>query len=325
MKKIISLLLITLVFSCKNDKSKTTSIDTINIVQEWFANANYAGEVVAQHRFDSINNIDLKIIEGSYEIDPIKMVLANEAQIGVAGADKVLVANDKGADLVVFGVVNPISPVCFVSLKEKNINSVNDFKGNNIGVLTGTATEYVYRSLLEKEGIKSSELNETEISFDLNTFINKMYDVRPAFIFDEPVSLDNQNIAYNILEPSNYGINFLGTVYFCKREYLEKNKELIQRLTNTLISGWDYALVNNEDAINYLKKSFPSIDEKRELASLKKGITYFKGDNSKQLYAVMNKWEEMAISLKKLNVIKEFKPKYIDYSFINKYYNVEGN
>lgn len=325
MKKIIYLFIIVLTFSCKNNSSKKTENDSVNLVQAWFANANYAGEVVAQHKFDSIYNIDLNIIEGSYEIDPIKMVLTGEAEIGVAGADKVLVANDKGADLVVFGVINPVSPVCFVSLQKKNINSVTDFAGNKIGVLTGTATEYVYRSLLEKEGIISSELNEVEISFDLNTFLNETYDVRPAFIFDEPVSLDFQSINYNILEPSEYGVNFLGTVYFCKRDYLENNKDLIQRLTNSLIKGWEFALDNNDESVSYLKKSFPSVDEKRELASLKKGISYFEGDNSKQLYAVMTKWNEMSESLKKLNVIKEFKAQDIDYSFVNKYYDVESN
>lgn len=327
MKKLSIIILLSFsVFGCKKElKKDSEKLITVKIVQEWFANANYAGEVVAQHKYDSINKINIEIIEGSYEIDPIKMVLSGEAQIGVAGADKILVANDKGADLVVFGVVNPISPVCFVSLKENNIITAKDFKGKNIGVLTGTATEYVYRSLLKKEGLDPSELKESEISFDLNTFINKIYDVRPAFIFDEPVSLDKQKIEYNVLEPSKYGIKFLGTVYFCKRSYLNGNKQVLQDLTNSLIQGWDFALKNNNEAIEYLKLSFPSIDKERELSSLKKGINYFKGDENKQLFANMKKWEEMALSLEDLKVINKFDSKNIDYSFINNYYNVKGN
>lgn len=324
MKKIIYFLLFAGIVSCKNEKTNTSGLDKIDIIQEWFANANYAGEVVAQHKYDSINKIELNIIEGSYEIDPIKMVLTEEAEIGVAGADKVLVANDKGADLVIIGVINPISPVCFISLEGSDINTPEDFKGKKIGVLTGTATEYVYRSMLDKQDINSSELNEIEISFDLNTFINKTYDVRPAFIFDEPVSLDFQDVEYNVIEPSQYGVSFIGTVYFCKREYLENNKELLHRITSTLISGWEDALTNNKEAIDYLKMSFPSIDKKRELASLKKGISYFKGDKSKQLYANMNKWTVMVNSLKRLKVIDDFYDEEIDYSFVNKYYDVES-
>lgn len=327
MKKITIVLLTSLlVLACKEGvKKDSTKHTTVKIVQEWFANANYVGEVVAQHKYDSINKINIEIIEGSYEVDPIKMVLSGEAQVGVVGADKILVANDKGADLVVFGVVNPISPVCFVSLKESNITTAKDFKGKNIGVLTGTATEYVYRSLLKKEGLDISDIKETEISFDLNTFINKMYDVRPAFIFDEPVSLDKQKIEYNVLEPSKYGINFLGTVYFCKRSYLNENKQVLQSLVTSLIQGWKYALENNTEAINYLKLSFPTIDKERETASLGKGINYFRGDNNKQLFATMQKWEEMATFLEDLKVIKKFNSKNVDYSLINNHYNVKGN
>lgn len=323
MKKVyIIIITIVFLFSCADKKNKQkTSTDTVKIIQEWFANANYAGEVVAQHKYDSINHIDLEIIEGSYEIDPIKMVLTGDAQIGVAGADKILVANDKGANLVVFGVVNPISPVCFLSLEKNKIKTIKDFKNKKIGVLTGTATEYVYRSLIDKEHISPKELEEIEISFDLNTFINNQYDVRPAFIFDEPVSLDFQNIKYNVLKPSDYNVNFLGTVYFCKKNFLMNNKDLIQRITKTLIQGWKDAIENNEEAIVYLGKSFPQIDSRRELASLKKGIVYFKGDDNKQLFATKEKWNEMAKELKRLKIITEFNQSLIDYSFINSYYN----
>lgn len=323
MKNIIVYLIIGLVglYSCKDKNSKEQlSRKAPTIVQEWFANANYAGEIVALEKFDHQYDIDLSIIEGSYEIDPIKMVLSNEAEIGVAGADKVLVANDKGAELVIIGVINPISPTCFLSLKEHNVKSPSDWQSLKIGVLSGTATEYVYRALLHKFNFDGSKLNEIEVSFDLNSFINKQYDVRPAFIYDETVSLDNQNISYDIIKPNEFGVNFLGTVYFCKRKYLEENPKVVKKVIYSLIEGWEYALENQSETINLLKNNFPSIDTEREKASLSKAEPYFVGDDDMHLFADSERWDGMVETLKRLEVISKFDSNDINYSFVKDYY-----
>jgi integrase len=59
------------------------------------------------------------------------------------------------------------------------------------------------------------------------------YDVRPAFIYDEPVSLEQQSIAYEVIDPAQYGVHFTGTVYFTRRDVLEAKRPLAQALVTT--------------------------------------------------------------------------------------------
>lgn len=315
----------TFVYSCNTNINKN-EIKTITVRQEWFPNANYAGELVAAKEFAQKENIHIKIEPGSDIIDPIRLVLSGRNDFGVVGADKVLLANEKGANLVVVGVINYNSPTCFLALEGKNIKTPKDFEGKTIGILTGTATEYVYRALMRKVGVDKEKLKEIEVSFDLATFYAGHYDVRPAFIYDEPVSLDAQNLKYTIINPSDYGISFIGTVYFTTRKMVEEQPEIVQSFINALAKGWEKAIQEPSLAIEYLKAYDNNINFERELKSLKKGLPFFLGYNSKVLYADMLHWNEMANTMIELGLLNSSDVNNsVNMSFISNYHDKKDN
>lgn len=324
----ISILLVC--FSCGNNKSKNdagnqttkeANFPKVSIRQEWFPNSNYCGVVYAKEKFAKLNNIDLEIVPGADNIDPVKMVISGENDFGDAGADRVIEAISKGADLVIIGVVNLNSPTCFISKKDKNIKTPYDFENHTVGILTGTNTEYIYKALVKKLNLNQRKIKEIEVPFDLGTFLLDQYDVRPAFIYDEPVSLDLKNIQYDIIEPKIYDISFLGTVYFTRREVIKNNPELVQSFINSVADGWKASLLYPETAIKYLKQYDKDIDENRELNSLIKGKDYFKGKDDKILWADLSDWEGMLKILKDLGKIQAIDLKnHLDNSFLESYY-----
>lgn len=325
----LALFAILLLFACRNTEKpvqKNASqakkeLTKVSLRQEWFPFAGYAGEVMAANETDSIYGLDIKIEAGADNIDPIKLVKSGSNDFGVASADRILTANEKGADLVAIGVINYTSPTCFLAKESKNIKTAKDFEGKTVGILTGTNTEYIYKALITSANLDKKKIKEVEIPFDLATFIADKYDVRPAFIYDETVSLDAKNIKYSIVEPKNFGVHFLGTVYFTTKEMIEKKPEIVQAFVNTMADGWKAALINPEKSISYLKKFDKNIDENRELIAFKKGIEYFKGEKGKVLFADMNEWQAMANTLKNLGVIQNTDIKAsINYTFLDKYY-----
>ncbi len=292
----------------KTENTNTTEtqkeLTKVSLVQEWFPNAGYAGELFAMNETDSTYKLDINLVAGSDNIDPVKLVMGGSSDFGVASADKILVANSKGADLVVVGVINYNSPTCFIAKEELNVKTPKDFEGKTVGILTGTNTEYIYKALVEKQKLNKAKIKEIEAPFDLATFIANQYQIRPAFIYDEPVSLDMQGIKYTIIEPKNYDIHFLGTVYFTTRKMVTEKPEVVQGFVNALADGWLKSFQNPEKAIQYLKAYDKNIDEKRELLSLQKGMDYFKGQDGKVLYASMKEWEEMGKVLQSLSILK---------------------
>ncbi|MEP2445754.1 MAG: ABC transporter substrate-binding protein [Balneola sp.] len=316
---IIFTLSIILFVGCSDKQSEGTA--KVNLRQEWFANASYLGEVVAINETDSLNGIEINLIEGADDVDPIKMVISGRDKFGVCGADRIFTANEAGANLVVIGVVNYINPTVFISKEQLNILTPKDFEGKKVGVFTGNNTEMIYRTLVRKASLNLDKIEEVEAPFDLGSFIAGAYDIRPAYIFDETVSLDNQGIKYNVVKPQDYNVSFIGTVYFTKASTIENEPELVQKFVNSIARGWEIALENPELALSYLNEYNSSIDIKRERASFEAGINYFQGENNKVLTSNTQSWHDMGTDLKDLKVIQSFDVnKYVNNSFISRYH-----
>lgn len=314
--------------SAHHSETRETAVKKVTLRQEWFPNSNYAGALYASQEFGKKHNIDIVVEPGSDQINPVQLVLQGHNTFGDASADKVLEANEKyGANLVIIGVVSYNSPTVFLAKLEKGIRTPKEFEGRTVGVLTGTNTEYVYRTLVSKMGLDKSKIKEVEAPFDLNSFITAdAYDVRPAFIYDEPISLDLQNIKYTLIEPRHYGVSFIGTVYFTKKETIEKDPEMVRNFVFSVADGWNAALKYPEAAIALLEKYDANIDEKRELLSLKKGLTYFQGKDNKILWADESDWQEMVKSMRELGILQQdFNyAKTVNNSFLQAYYIKEN-
>ncbi|MBI2272269.1 MAG: ABC transporter substrate-binding protein [Bacteroidetes bacterium] len=324
MNRIIPLLVATstILCACGNNKKENNAAEqTVSLREEWFPNASYMGEVMAIHETDSSNGLNLKLIAGSDDVDPVKMVISGTNEFGVAGCERIFAAREKGADLVIIGVVNYINPTCFIARAEKNIKAPKDFEGKRVGVYPGNNTELVYKTLIRKTGVDVSKIKEVQPSFDLASFIADGYDVRPAYIFDETVSLDMKNIPYTIVKPEDYGIRFIGNVYFTTGAMIRKNPALVQAFINTIAQGWQHALRNPAKAAFYLHEFDATIDPKRELLSFQKGMSYFEGENRRILGVSADHWKEMADYLVALKTISKYDLKQtMDTSFIHNFY-----
>lgn len=303
-----------------NLKTNANGQTIIRLQQQWFPNSGFAGELYAQNETDSIYNLEINIIPGSDMIDTKQIVKLGEAEFGVAGAEQVIQANEKGGDFVVVGVINYKSLACFISKKEKNILIPKEMEGKNIGTMEGSPVDLIYQVLKQKEKLKIEKKNEIPTQWVLTGFTQDDYDVYPAFVNDEPITLNAQGIELNYIYPSNYDINFIGTVYFCKREFVECNPEIVQGFVNSISQGWELALKNPKKSINYLKNYDNNIDEEKELKSLVQGMEYFKGENGRILYAKEESWRKMAELLTSIGQVNSFDyEKTVNNKFIYEY------
>lgn len=309
--------LMLVIVSCKNENKTESDLTKVSLRQEWFANASYLGEVMAINETDSINGLEIELIEGAEDIDPLKMVISGQNDFGVAGADRIFEANEKGADLVVIGVVNHINPTCFISLKTTDLNSPKDFIGKKVGVFTGNNTEMIYRLLMKKAKIDFAKIIEVEAPFDLGTFITRNYDIRPAYIFDETVSLDLQNIEYNILKPQDYGVTFVGNVYFTSRKMVKNNPDIVRKFVKSISEGWEATYKDVNKAANYLKEFSNGINIEREVKSFNNGKEYFRNQNGRVLFSDLKNWQMMEDDLKNLGKIKNTSfTDFVNYDFL---------
>lgn len=227
--------------------------------------------------------------------------------------------------MVVIGTVSQYSPTCFLTKQGSGISSPRDFEGKRVGILPGTNTEKIYRMLLAKSGLPSPLPNEVIAPFDLTSFIQGQYDVRPAFIYDEPVTLRQKGIEFTIINPLDYGVKFVGTVYFCTAETILNKESMVQAFVNSVCDGWRLATRRPEEAIRLLKDDWPEIDKARELASLAEGLPSFTRKDGQIIRSVESDWRQMIADLVSLggetsDLEKVDLSKVLNNSFVDKYY-----
>jgi ABC-type nitrate/sulfonate/bicarbonate transport system substrate-binding protein len=249
------------------------------------------------------------------------MVLSGTDQVGVTTFDKLLAANEKGADLVTIGFINNTSPTVFLTLKDEKFSTPKDFEGKSVGIMPGGSTEFVYRGFIKKTGVDVSKVKDIPAGFDLNGFINHKYDVKLAFIYVENIALDEQGVKYNMIEPRNFGVVFPGRVYFVRREFLQKNKIVVQEFINTVIAGWASSFKDPDSAAKELKAYDQSIDQARERKSFDKGVPYFNGFHDQFMMIDESKLSAQVQLLKDVGLIKNTGYQdAVDLSFVKHYY-----
>ncbi len=323
MKKItlFALILIPFIYGCENKKQNNNDISKISLRFDWTTNMSFVGDIVGMNDFAKKNKIELSCFQAGEGMDPIKLVISNANDFGITTFDKLLSANEKGADLLAIGFINNTSPTVFLTLDNQEFSKPSDFEGKTVGIMPGGSTEFVYRGFIDKTGIDKTKVNEIPAGFDIQGFINKKYDVKLAFIYVENIALDENGIKYNMIEPRNFGVNFPGRVYFAKRSFVENNKELTQKFINTVIEGWDASFKNPKNAVEQLKKYDDLIDKDRELKSFEKAFPYFNGFNDQYLMVDESNLDNMIQLLIDTKLIKE--PNYsnaIDLSFVKIFY-----
>lgn len=337
MKRVaITLITFILFAGCKFDKKQDiTSVQTHSTQEaslrfNWLTTCSYAGDIVGAKKFASENNLNLRLDKGGIGVDPIKLVQSGKNTFGLAGADLVLMANDKGADFVIIGLANYNSPGVWVSKKEKKIRSIDDIGPNTrIGELPGGNMIYLYEVFLKRTGLKRNiDFKPVPIPFDLKGFTQgDECDLRPIFIYEVLPELDMLGIEYNVIEPRDIGVSFKGLAYFCKRSTIEENPQLVQSFINTMIEGWNYSLKNKKEAVDYIKKFDNTINTEKELLGIKAGESYFSGYNGKLLYSDRNSWNEMIGELRSLEFLNNDVDldKVLNLSFVENYYKDEIN
>jgi len=289
--------------SCTSSVPKAETIPVVELRQEWFPNANFAGEVSAAKRFAAAEKIQLKVVPGAEDVDPIKVVLSKGADFGVVGGDLLVAAVAKGAPLVAIGVVNVKSPTCFLVKAKSGIKGPADFSGKRVGILAGTNTERIYQLMMKRAGIDRGKVKEIQVPFELQTFVLGQYDVRPAFIYDEPVSLEQQGVAYEVIDPAKYDVYFTGTVYFTRRDVLAAKRPVAQALVTSLVKGWTYAIANPDESLADVLVAYPTLKKERESRSLQLALPYFAGENGQPLTASTQTWQAMISGLEEIGVI----------------------
>lgn len=260
MKKIISLLIISLLFitACTKQSEKTVPSQApvkISLRLAWVYDMAEVGVFVAKEKgFYAKEGIDLNIEPGGGNSGPpFPLVSARSFDFGVGGAGELLMARSQGMPVVAIGAEFQNTPVGFIVREESDIRTFSDFRRKRVGIQTGSDTDTLYRALLSKNGLKSTDIKERPINFSMALFLANEIDVLPGYVTNQPITLAGKGVKTRVITAKSEGLNYYGNIYFVTEKTLKERPDLVKRFMRATKAGWEHALTNKADAIAALK------------------------------------------------------------------------
>jgi ABC-type nitrate/sulfonate/bicarbonate transport system substrate-binding protein len=235
----------------------------ITVQLSWIHDVEFAGFYEAIDGGDYAKaGMDVTLSPGGYDadgnfIDPIEQVASGKAQFGMVSAGLLLQARDGGAPLVAVATIYQRSPIAFVSLAKKNIIRPQDLAGAKVAI--DPSSSVVYHALLSSQGIDPESVNlEDRIDFTIAPITSGQVDVLDGWVTNEVVSLQQQDIAYNAILASDYGIEIYPDVIFTTEDMINNQPELVASFLKATIAGDQKAIEDPDGAAELVVKYDPT-------------------------------------------------------------------
>lgn len=269
MLQILALFLFSFLFSI-------ASADEIelNYRLKWLFNTSVAGDIYADTKgYFKETGLKVMIKEGSPEKNAITELELGHSDFGVASADQVIRALDKGAKIIVLAQLFQVNPMQWIYRADQpQIKTLDDLRGRNIGITFGGNDETVMNTLFAKAGITSKDVKITGVRFDFTPFFKREVDVWPVYFNSQGVilkdRLEKEGERVYFFNPADFGVNFVANSVITSEKVWKNRPEVVKQFMDALLKGWEAAMdpANEADVLMEVKKQDKeSNDELRRL------------------------------------------------------------
>ncbi|MCC6851933.1 MAG: ABC transporter substrate-binding protein [Rubrivivax sp.] len=211
--------------------------------------------------------IDLNLEVGKGSALAIQRVGAGANPVGLADMAGVLVAKGKGADSVAVLNVYANSPQGMYWLKSSGIRGIKDFPGKKIGNPAGDGARAVWPALAKANGIDPKSV--TWVNIDPNAKLAALkartIDITTSFynihhVFKRELGDDMGFLAWR-----DVGINPYGNSIIVNRDYLEKNRALVDRFVKVTQRAFAECVKQPNPCVRALVDANGALDYDNEL------------------------------------------------------------
>ncbi|MBI3961435.1 MAG: ABC transporter substrate-binding protein [Deinococcus sp.] len=279
MRKVLALVGLLGVVGLLSVGSSQGNLISIVFQSKWFPQSQFAGYWVAgghlpgqapsdtAQTFYADEGLDVTILDGG-NVNPSVNVAVGNADFGTDWIANMLVQKAAGLDLVHIAQMFQRPGYELVALKTSGIESIQDFRGRNVGVWA-FGNEFASEACFRGNGLTSDldpnvqnpDVRTTVYAFDPALVFPNAVDVASAMVYnelDQIVGLGFPLDTLNRFPSADNNCGLLEDFIFTTRALLEspswKNtglsgRELAIRFVRASIRGWQYAITHQPEAV----------------------------------------------------------------------------
>jgi NitT/TauT family transport system substrate-binding protein len=257
--------------------------------------------------------ITIEIQGGGAGVPVLQMVATGRADFGTVGADEVITARARGADVVALFAVFQTSPQGIMVHASRKLQKLEDaFHSGTLGLETGLAYAAYLKKRFSWDGVKVVPYDGGVAHFLADPSFGQQ-----CYVSSEPIAARQKGGDPAVFLIADAGFNPYTTVVITRRELLTKNPELVKAFVLATREGWqDY--IDHPQATNaLLGKLNSSLDAATLSAASDAQKPLIETDDSKRdgLGTMQRgRWQTLADQLLDLKIID--KPPAVDELFV---------
>lgn len=221
---------------------------------QWIPQYQFAGYLVAKVKgYYEEAGLIVSIHPGGPDFVPMPLVVSGSDTFGSTGADTILLARQKGIEVVALATIFQESPVGFMVHRDSGIKTPQDFVGRTVGVFYGDNVDTEYRALLAATGVNRQAIREVPAQFNLEPFLSRRVDVWPVYVTDQPNTARQRGADVEVIVARDYGVHLMGDVLFATEQFVRTHPITTRAFVHATLRGWEDALQNPDEAITLIR------------------------------------------------------------------------
>jgi len=280
--------------------------DEISLQLKWKHAFQFAGYYIAKEKgyFDEAG-LNVTIIEGSPDRFPLQHALSDTGRYAVTDSG-VLLSKVAGKPVKVLAAIFQHSPLALAVTEDSDIRTFQDLRGKQI-MMQQDKMDASILAALNKSGLSDYDFIRQNSSYNLNDLTSGKTDAFSVYTTDQPHQLKEMGVAYRILHPIQYDIDFYGDILITSAQETRQFPKRTAAFIKASIRGWHYALEHVDETINLIRKKYNTQNlslRQLEFEASKTGNMILK-DEIELGYISDFRWNQIAKTYAKLGFIPE--------------------
>lgn len=258
---------------------------TITLLLDYLPNPDHVGiyAALANGDFEQAG-LDVKVETPSDPAGVLKLLEAGRADIAITYEPELLIARDKGAQIVSVGAIAQ-APLTSLMTLDRRVRDITDLRGGRVGT-AGIPYQSAYlRTILETADIPVDSVKETSVGFNLvPAMLSRRVDATlGAFWNVEGVQLERARRSPRIWRMEELGVpTYDELVLASTKEFVGDRGDDVRAFVQALARGYEAARADPQAATDALVAAAPDLDPGFALASVRASLpVFFPEDESK--------------------------------------------
>jgi NitT/TauT family transport system substrate-binding protein len=250
---------------------------------------------------------DVDIRGGGAGVPVIQMVATGRADFGTVGADELVTARARGADVVAVFATFQTSPQGIMVHASRQLEALRDvFQSGTLAIEPGLAYAAYLKNLYPWEGVKI-------VPYDggVARFLADATFAQQCYVTSEPIAAKRQGGDPQVFLVAEAGFNPYTTVVVAKRELVAQKPEMVAAFVAASADGWKAYLADPRPTNELLGRLNSSMDAETLAAAAEAQKPLVETDLTKREglgTMTTERWDALAKQLAELHLIEKAPP-----------------